>query len=131
MLLDVLTARLGLESCWTRAGFLGLALTCIASSNFAQKLPEATQGPSVASLTPEFAEPASEFAGPDRCVSCHKEVAAEYGKTTHSKLVFPKKEYIHGCESCHGPAKANSDDHSWAATRNLAPKSVDEYIASS
>ena len=26
---------------------------------------------------------------------------------------------------------ANSDDHSWAATRNLAPKSVDEYIASS
>jgi hypothetical protein len=87
MVLDVFLAR----SCWARAGILGLALTCVASSNFAQKLPEATQGPSVASLTPDFAESASEFAGPDRCVSCHKEVAAEYAKTTHSKLVFPKR----------------------------------------
>jgi len=23
--------------------------------------------------------------------------------------VFPKKEYIHGCESCHGPAKAHAN----------------------
>jgi hypothetical protein len=107
MLLDVLTARLGLESCWTRAGFLALALICVASSNFAQKLSEAPQGPSVASIAPEFSAPSTEFAGPERCVSCHKEVAAEYGKTSHSKLVFPKKEYIHGCESCHGPAKAH------------------------
>src|SRR6202051_5241384 len=86
-----------------------LGLIFLAPSNCAKKLPEATQGPSVASRTPEFAAPASEFAGPERCVSCHKEVAAEYGKTSHSKLVFPKKEYIHGCESCHGPAKAHAD----------------------
>jgi hypothetical protein len=99
MLLDALRARLGLSSCWTRAGFLGVALTCVASSNLAQKQPEATQGPSVASRAPESGAPAGEFAGPERCVSCHKEVAAEYGKTTHSKLVFPKKEYIHGWKS--------------------------------
>jgi predicted CXXCH cytochrome family protein len=92
-----------------RLALLAFALGCAATASLAQTHPEATQGPSVASLTPEFAAPPSEFAGPDRCVSCHKEVAAEYGKTTHSKLVFPKKEYIHGCESCHGPAKAHAD----------------------
>jgi predicted CXXCH cytochrome family protein len=92
-----------------RLALLAFALGCAATASLAQTHPEATQGPSVASGTPEFAAPASEFAGPERCVSCHKEVAAEYGKTSHSKLVFPAKEYIHGCESCHGPAKAHAD----------------------
>lgn len=63
----------------------------------------------MASIAPEFAAPASDFTGPERCASCHKEEATEYGKTSHAKLVFPGKDYIHGCESCHGPAKAHAD----------------------
>jgi predicted CXXCH cytochrome family protein len=95
--------------CWSGVVYLALAFVCAASGSFAQKRPEATQGPSVTSRAPEFGAPASEFAGPERCVSCHKEVAFEYGKTSHSKLVFPGKDYIQGCETCHGPSKAHAD----------------------
>jgi predicted CXXCH cytochrome family protein len=109
MALRALRAGTRSRHSWARAGFLALALTCVPSPNSAQKRPEATQGPSVASIAPEFAAPASDFAGPERCASCHKEVATEYGKTSHSKLTFPGKDYIHGCESCHGPAKAHAD----------------------
>jgi predicted CXXCH cytochrome family protein len=75
----------------------------------AQKRTESLQGPSVASHTPEFDAPASEFAGPEACKDCHKNETIQYEKTSHSKLVFPGKEYIHGCETCHGPGKAHSD----------------------
>ena len=109
MALRALLAGTSVRNCWTRAGLLALAITCAPSLISAQKRPEATQGPSVATITPEFAAPASDFAGPERCVSCHKEVATEYGKTNHAKLTFPGKDYIHGCETCHGPAKAHAD----------------------
>jgi predicted CXXCH cytochrome family protein len=109
MTVQAFFARLKRSGCLTRAAYFAFTLACAATGSFAQKRPEATQGPSVASRAPEFAAPASEFAGPERCVSCHKEVAAQYGKTGHSKLIFPGKDYIHGCESCHGPAKAHAD----------------------
>ncbi len=81
---------------------------CSASEGFAQKQTEALQGPSVASRVPAFNEPASAFAGPDGCRDCHKAEAQEYAMTGHAKLVFPGKDYIRGCETCHGPAKAHA-----------------------
>jgi predicted CXXCH cytochrome family protein len=93
----------------TALGVVVLILCGAAPTGWAQKQPEAAKGPSVAVHTPEFDAPAAEFAGPERCQSCHKEVAAEYGKTSHAKLTFPHKDYIRGCESCHGPAKAHAD----------------------
>jgi predicted CXXCH cytochrome family protein len=81
----------------------------IASSATAQKRPESLTGPSVASRTPDFDAPASAFAGAERCQSCHKDEMIEFGKTAHSKLAFPDKPYIQGCETCHGPAKAHAD----------------------
>ena len=82
---------------------------CAASAAFGQKRPESTQGPSVAAWPPEYNQPASAFAGAERCRDCHKDETLEFVKTSHSKLVFPGKDYIQGCETCHGPGKAHAD----------------------
>jgi predicted CXXCH cytochrome family protein len=94
---------------WVSLLLLVCCTMCAASASYAQKRPEAAQGPSVASHAPEFDAPTSAFAGPEECKSCHKEETVEYEKTSHSKLVFPDKDYIKGCETCHGPAKAHAD----------------------
>ncbi len=84
-------------------------LACAATPGFAQKRPESLHGPSVASRLPHFDAPASEFSGPEACRDCHKAEAIEYEKTSHSTITFPGAEYIHGCETCHGPGKAHGD----------------------
>jgi predicted CXXCH cytochrome family protein len=84
-------------------------VACMATGSLAQKRPESVQGPSVASRVPGFDAPATEFAGPEACRECHKNEAIQYEKTGHSKLIFPSKDYIHGCETCHGPGKAHGD----------------------
>jgi len=84
-------------------------LILAASVGSAQKMPESSQGPSVSSRVPEFNAAPGEFVGVDRCRSCHKEEVIEFQKTTHSKLTFPGKDYIQGCEVCHGPGKLHSD----------------------
>lgn len=75
----------------------------------AQTRVESIHGPSVASRTPNFGAPASEYSGPDACRDCHKHEAIEYEKTSHAKLTFPGADYIRGCEACHGPGKAHGD----------------------
>ena len=74
---------------------------------FGQKVPGATRGPSV---TPSFIiGNENDYAGIDRCRSCHKPEYREYQKTAHSKVTVPGKSYISGCEVCHGPGKAHAD----------------------
>jgi predicted CXXCH cytochrome family protein len=72
-----------------------------------QKMPESSQGTSVA---PSFilGNP-EEYAGIDRCRSCHKPEFREYEKTAHAKVSVPGKNYVSGCEVCHGPGKAHAD----------------------
>ncbi len=72
-------------------------------------MPEAPQGPSVASRVPENNSAPGEYVGVDKCQSCHKAETTEFRKTGHATLTFPGKEYIQGCETCHGPGKAHSD----------------------
>ena len=75
-----------------------------------QKMTEATQGPSVAARVTEAASgKPEEYAGAERCRSCHKPEFAEFQKTAHAKITFPGKDYVTGCEVCHGPGKAHSD----------------------
>ena len=54
-----------------------------------QKMPEASQGPSVAASfirgNPE------DYAGIDRCRSCHKPEFREYEKTAHAQVRVPGK----------------------------------------
>lgn len=93
-----------------RAFLLAFALVaCLAAGSSAQKRTESLQGPSVASRAPDYDAPASAFAGPETCRDCHKSESIEYEKTAHATIVFPGKEYIHGCETCHGPGKAHAD----------------------
>lgn len=89
------------------ASILAALLFLSATSALGQKMPEAAQGPSV---TPSFIETnPNDYAGIDRCRSCHKPEYREYEKTAHAKISVPGKEYISGCEVCHGPGKAHSD----------------------
>ncbi len=44
-----------------------------------------------------------------RCRSCHKAEYKEYEKTAHAKVSVSGKDYISGCEVCHGPGKAHAD----------------------
>jgi DmsE family decaheme c-type cytochrome len=101
--------RSGRRGCWVPVAYLTFTFAFAAAASLAQKPPEATHGPSVASRTPEFDAPASEFAGSEQCRACHKDEAVQYEKTSHFKVVVHGKDYIHGCEACHGPAKAHAD----------------------
>jgi DmsE family decaheme c-type cytochrome len=92
-----------------RLALLAFALGCAATASLAQTHPEATQGPSVAGRPQGFSAPASQFAGSDRCRNCHKSEAVKYDVTSHWNNILPGKDYVHGCETCHGPAKDHSD----------------------
>src|SRR5271157_5073726 len=93
-----------------RVIFVACALVIfMASATLAQKRPESLQGPSIASRAPKFDAPASEFSGPEACKDCHKNETLQYEKTGHSRIAFPGKDYIHGCETCHGQGKAHGD----------------------
>ena len=105
MLIKLQTATRIVESLLIVAAGLSLA----GRPGIAQRLPGATQGPSVASKLPEFDSPATDFVGVDRCQSCHKSETIEFRKTGHTAIAFPGKDYIRGCETCHGPGKAHSD----------------------
>jgi hypothetical protein len=72
-----------------------------------QKMPESTKGPSVAP-TAIVGNP-NDYAGKERCRSCHKPKYREYEKTAHAKVSVPGKDYVSGCEVCHGPGKAHAD----------------------
>lgn len=101
-------ARPGLTARAVPSFILLASFLCLHTDGvFAQKVPGATQGPSVA---PSFIlGNENDYAGIDRCRACHKPEYREYEKTAHSKVAVPGKSYISGCEVCHGPGKAHSD----------------------
>jgi predicted CXXCH cytochrome family protein len=76
-------------------------------SALAQKIPESPKGTSVAAKFLEGSP--SDYAGINECRSCHKPEFVEYEKTAHAKIAVPGKNYISGCEACHGPGKAHAD----------------------
>lgn len=90
--------------CSLTLGLIGFAFS---GSAYAQKVPESNQGPSVAASF--IVGNPNDYAGIDRCRSCHKPEFRMYEKTAHAKVTVPGKSYISGCEVCHGPGKAHSD----------------------
>jgi predicted CXXCH cytochrome family protein len=98
----------GKKQVWGRLLGAGVCLALGVISSPAQKQPEAVEPPSVAWKEPAGGPP-GEYTGVEKCRSCHKAETVEFLKTTHSKLTFPGKDYIQGCEVCHGPGKAHSD----------------------
>jgi len=49
------------------------------------------------------------YVGTETCVTCHEGYDEELAKTQHGKSAFSDLT-AHGCESCHGPGEAHSDD---------------------
>ncbi len=84
--------------------FLSCCLAWPLGTTFAQKKVES----SVTGALPDFNAPSSDFAGPELCRECHKDESVRNDKTRHWQMVFPGKDYIQGCETCHGPAKAHA-----------------------
>ena len=89
----------------TRLVFLSCCLAWPLGATFAQKKAQS----SVAGAVPDFNASASDFAGPEHCRECHKDEAVRNEKTRHWDIAFPNKDYIHACETCHGPGKAHAD----------------------
>ncbi len=85
-----------------------LCLTLGLRLGFAQKQPAATEPSSVAWKSAETGQP-SDYVGTEKCVSCHKAETTQFAKTPHAQLAVSGKNYIAGCEVCHGPGKAHSD----------------------
>ena len=90
-------------------GFRLILLSCCLiwplSATFGQKKTEI----SVAGAVPNFNASQGDFAGPQLCRECHKDESVHNEKTRHWDIAFPNKDYIHACESCHGPGKAHAD----------------------
>jgi DmsE family decaheme c-type cytochrome len=65
--------------------------------------------PAAAQAVP--AQHPGEYAGSDTCELCHEDQVNSLKNTKHAELKNPRTPAAaHGCESCHGPAKAHVDD---------------------
>ncbi len=53
--------------------------------------------------------PPQGYAGSDVCMACHGEVADHLANTPHGSKAFERLA-AHGCESCHGPAAAHTEN---------------------
>ncbi len=83
---------------------LAISFVLATSPALGQKMPEATKGPSVA---PSFilGNP-EDYAGIDRCRSCHKPEYREYEKTAHAQLsASPVRATSQAAKSATVPAR--------------------------
>ena len=62
---------------------LSFALGLTVSPSFAQRMPEAARGPSVASQAPLVGKP-GDYAGWETCAGCHRAEAEAFAKTPHA-----------------------------------------------
>ena len=54
----------------------------------------------------------NEYVGTETCAACHEDAFKSFSDTKHAKLAGIKswKDKVQGCESCHGPGKAHSEE---------------------
>ena len=75
---------------------------------------EATQAAAAKPAPPQAATPQAppaDYAGTDTCVVCHTDQENSLKGTQHAQAKNPRTPMAaHGCESCHGPAKAHAED---------------------
>jgi predicted CXXCH cytochrome family protein len=74
----------------------------------AQKQPAAPE-PSSVTWKGETEGKPGDYAGADKCRSCHKAETVQFSKTVHAKIEVAGKKYLSGCEACHGPGKSHAD----------------------
>jgi predicted CXXCH cytochrome family protein len=84
----------------------GLAVLSVAA--LAQTRPAATEPPSVAARDVRPSAGA-EYAGSERCGTCHEAELRQFQKTPHAMLKPAIAGSVIGCEMCHGPGKAHAE----------------------
>jgi predicted CXXCH cytochrome family protein len=54
----------------------------------------------------------ADYVGSETCAACHDKQAKDFSATKHAKLkdLESWKNKVQGCESCHGPGKAHSEE---------------------
>ncbi|MFZ0963939.1 MAG: cytochrome c3 family protein [Terriglobia bacterium] len=101
-------------------GALLLAVGPFTGQTYAQRMPEAAHGPSVASQAPMLGK-ASDYVGWETCAGCHSAEAQSFAKTPHappsetSASAKAPSMSVQGCETCHGPGKAHAEAEEQAA----------------
>lgn len=99
---------------------LSFALGAFMGQTFAQRMPEAARGPSVASQATLVGKP-GDYVGWQTCAGCHSAEAQSFAKTPHappgegSPSTAAPPASVQGCETCHGPGKAHADAEGDAA----------------
>jgi predicted CXXCH cytochrome family protein len=71
------------------------------------------------------------YVGSETCAACHEDAFNSFSGTKHAQLakVDSWKDKVQGCESCHGPGKAHSEEPSLAniiSFKNKNPKEISE-----
>jgi len=73
----------------------------------------------------------SDYVGSDACKDCHEDQFKAFSHTSHAKLVNISgwKNKVTGCEACHGPGKAHTEDGDPAkiiSFKNKSAKAISE-----
>jgi predicted CXXCH cytochrome family protein len=95
----------------------------------AQTRPASTEPTSVSAWQIKK-ETGVEYAGVDRCRTCHRAEFLEYGKTRHSTFDSSKPDVVTGCEMCHGPGEAHADAEEAAKGDDAKAKEATKLIFS-
>jgi len=69
--------------------------------------------------------------GSDACKDCHEDQFKAFSHTSHARLatINAWKDKVTGCEACHGPGKAHTEEGDPAkiiSFKNKSPKAISE-----
>lgn len=117
----------------TKAVLIGVWLVCLllwASSSTSSRSVVSDVGKSTAS--PAAAQDKNgDYVGSETCKTCHKEQFRDFTHTSHAKLetLSSWRGKVVGCEACHGPGRAHSEEGDPAlivSFKNKSSKQISE-----
>jgi DmsE family decaheme c-type cytochrome len=92
--------------------------------------PQQPAGPAADRTAPTA--PATDYAGQDTCVACHEGFDAQINGSRHGFVKDVRSPAAaQGCESCHGPSKAHSEDPTTVRPANVFAKMASADISDS
>ena len=102
---------------------VGGAVLWLASGSTSQSLPPLLLTPATSS--------SDEYVGSDACKDCHEDQFKAFSHTSHAELskLSSWKNKVTGCEACHGPGKAHTeegDPKKIISFKNKSPKESSE-----
>ena len=101
---------------------LAVVVLWLASGSYSQSAPAGQQ---------PLPQNSQDYVGSDTCKACHEDQFKNFSHTSHAQLIklASWKSKVTGCESCHGPGKAHSeegDPTKIISFKNKSPKEISE-----